>query len=66
MTRRVEVTNPRHVHIVIVRQRVQHLHHGCLDQFERQSTDTAAPGGGGGTQECEAQQQGDAYTLWIT
>lgn len=36
-------THSGYVDIVIVRQRVQHLHHWCFDQFQCESTNTAAP-----------------------
>lgn len=36
-------TDPGHIDIVIVRQSVQHFHHWSFDQFQGESTDTAAP-----------------------
>lgn len=36
-------TNPGHVDVVIIGQRVQHFHHWRFDQFQGESTDTAAP-----------------------
>lgn len=41
--RSVVDTHSGYVDIVIVRQGVQHLHHWCFDQFQRESTNTAAP-----------------------
>lgn len=38
-------TNSGYVDIVIVWQRVQHLHHWCFNQFQCESTNTAAPEG---------------------
>lgn len=34
-----------HVDVVVVRQRVQHLHHGRLHQPQREPADAAAPAG---------------------
>lgn len=49
------------VDVVIVRQRVQHLHHWCFYQLQREPTDTATPGK---TKICMSQQDFALFTVW--